>query len=90
MIEEFLKELNIENQDGEDNIVVELEGSDDYSRFYTKLEHSELVDLDEEASAMDHDNSVMVYVGDDFVAKLYGNLERDIYRLVIEKEENDA
>ena len=85
MYEEFLKELNIENN-GSSGIIVNIDNSEDFARFYALLSSSKLVKLDETASATSYENTVLTYRGKGFYVKLFANLDKDIYKLVIEKD----
>ncbi len=87
-MEEFAKQLGIE-QAGEligDRYVIPLMDSDEYSLIYTKLDKSDLVDLDPTSTLVTDKVSELKYVGDEFTVKLDANFEDDFYRVVITKE----
>ena len=87
-MEEFAKQLGIE-EPGEligDKYVIPLMNSDEYSKVYTILDKSDLVDLDGTATLVTDKVSELKYVGDEFTVKLDANFTDDFYRVVITKE----
>ena len=87
-MEEFAKKLGIE-EPGEligDKFVIPLMNSDEYSKIYTILDKSDLVDLDGSSTLVTEKVSELKYVGDEFTVKLDANFVDDFYRVVISKE----
>ena len=87
-MEEFAKKLGIE-QPGEvvnGKYIIPLMKSDEYSQVYTKLDKSDLVDLDGSSTLVTEKVSELKYVGDEFTVKLDANFVDDFYRVVISKE----
>ena len=87
-VEELLKSLDINGKievDGADYFV-DLKNSNNYSYVYSVLDKSELVDLIPEYTVMTMDESKLVYTGDDYVLTLSGDLENNVYKLLIEEK----
>lgn len=87
-MEEFLREVGITkeptlSEDG--TMVVEIDNSNEYAKFYSILEKSELVDEDETSSQLTLEASSIQYVGDDYVITLMSDLEADTYKLTIKE-----
>lgn len=84
---EFLNQLGIslEGQEQDGKYVIDLGDSNSYSKIYTILDKSELVDLDVENIMMDEHTSQMLYLSDDFDVTLEANLDDGVYKLVIEE-----
>jgi hypothetical protein len=84
-MKEFAEKLGI-SVDGVlegDKYIIELANSNDYSRVYTLLDNSELVDIDEDATLITDKVSELLFLGDEFDVKLVGNFVQDLYRIVI-------
>jgi hypothetical protein len=84
-MKEFAEKLGI-SVDGVlegDKYIIELVNSNDYSRVYTLLDNSELVDIDEDATLITDKVSELLFLGDEFDVKLVGNFVQDLYRIVI-------
>lgn len=87
-MEEFAKKLGIEHL-GEmegNKYIVPLLDSDEYSKVYTILDKSDLVELDTSCTLVTDKVSELQYFNDDFVVKLDANFVDDLYRVVIFKE----
>ena len=87
-MEEFAKKLNI-TYPGElvkDKYIIPLMTSDEYSKVYTLLDKSELVELDTESTLVTDKVSELTYYGEGFEVKLDANFNDDLYRVVISKE----
>lgn len=85
--EEFAKELGI-NQPGNyvDGVyVISLNNSNEYSKVYTLLDKSDLCDLDVEEISLDVQNSLLVYLADEFDIKLQANFDTDTYSVSFEE-----
>ena len=87
-MEEFLKELGIDKEPtkAEDGtLVIEIANSNEYAKYYSLLENSDLVDEDESSSQLTLEASSIQYVGDNYVITLMSNLEADTYQLTIKE-----
>lgn len=88
-MKEFAEQLGLD-LDGKmegDKYIIELEDSDEYSKVYTLLDSSDLVDIDEEATLLTDKVGELLFLGDEFDVKLVGNFNSDIYRVVISRGE---
>ena len=88
-MEEFAKKLGIDYP-GEivnNKYIIPLTNSDEYSRIYTLLDKSDLVDLDTSSTLVTDKVSELQYFNDTFTVKLDANFVDDLYRVVITKEE---
>jgi hypothetical protein len=84
-LKEFAKKLGITvegKMDGQ-KYVIELSNSDEYSRIYTLLDSSDLVDIDEDATLLTDKVGELLFIGNDYDVKLAGNFAQDLYRVVI-------
>ena len=86
-IEDFVKDLGIENEVEYDNGVatVILKDSNDYAKVYTLLSDSDLVNLEPESVVINQNLTSLKLTNEDFEMILSADLERDIYKLVIEE-----
>ena len=87
-MEEFAKKLGIK-EPGElvnGKFIIPLMNSDEYSKIYTILDKSDLVDLDGSSTLVTENVSELKYIGDEFTVKLDANFVDDFYRVVISKE----
>ena len=85
-MEEFLKKLGIFEKpvESDDNsLVINIEDSDEYGRYYSKLDRSNLIQEDEDASQVALDSSSIQYLSDDYTLTLLADFEADVYSLVI-------
>lgn len=84
-MKQFAEELGIkiEGRMEGDKYVIELANSDEYSKMYTLLDNSKLVDIDEEATLLTDKVGELLFLGDEFDVKLVGNFSNDLYRVVI-------
>jgi hypothetical protein len=84
-LKEFAKKLNI-NLDGRmegEKYIIDIANSDEYSRMYTLLDNSDLVDIDEDSTLLTDKVGELLFIGDDYDVKLVGNFSQDLYRIVI-------
>lgn len=88
-IEKLLKELNIDKTGKvqDEQYVIVLDDSNEYSRVYTKLDKYEGADLDPEEMVMSDSSSIMIYLTDDFDITLKADFNEDRYYLIIEEAE---
>jgi hypothetical protein len=84
-MKEFAKQLGIDVEGTMEGskYIIELSDSNEYSRVYTLLDNSDLVDVNEDATLLTDNVGELLFIGDDFDVKLVGNFNSDIYRVVI-------
>ena len=90
--QEFAKELGIK-QEGSyiDGVyVINLKDSNEYSKVYTILDKSNLCDLDVEEISLDVQNSLLVYLADNFDIKLQANFDNTVYSVSFEEVKEDG
>ena len=85
-LDDLLRDLNItaeptENENGSYNI--DLENSNEYSRYYSKLDKADFLEEDEEASQVSIETSSIQFVNDEWALTLLANFETDEYKLII-------
>lgn len=87
-VKEFLKELGI-NSEGlklkDTEAVIHFSDSNAFSKAYTKLSNSDLVDLDIENVTVDEDGSHMLYMADDYDIYLDADYDTDNYTLTLQE-----
>lgn len=66
---------------------ISLKDSNEFAKVYSKLENSDLLDIDEEATLITEDISQLLYLGKNIRINLVGNFEKDIYYIIISEEE---
>ena len=87
-MEEFLKELGITKEPSSikpDQIIIDIDDSNEYGKIYSKLDKSELVDEDQESSQITFDTSSIQFESDDYLITLLANFETDEYKLTIKE-----
>lgn len=86
--EEFLQKLGIDFPVEVINgrAVAPLVNSDEYSKVYTILDKSDLVELDGSSTLVTEKSSELKYFGEGFIVKLDANFVDDLYRVVVYKE----
>ena len=87
-MDEFIKELGIQGTliDGKNGTkVLDIEGSDNYGRIYSRLDNSDLLEEDEESSQLTSDTASTIYTSDKYTITLLADFEQDIYKLVIKE-----
>lgn len=90
-MEEFLKELGIQGtpqRTDNGTYVLDIEGSDNYGRIYSRLDRSDLVEEDEDASQLTLDTSALRYENDEYQLTLLADFNEDTYQLVIQLKED--
>lgn len=85
-MEEFLNQLGIggrfvKKSDG--SVIMDLKDSNDYGKAYSKLNKSELVDEDPDASTITYESSNISFSNDKYIITLVGDFEADIYKVVV-------
>lgn len=78
----LLTKLGI-TEDITEEVVIELNNSDDYAKMYSILDQSEEAELAEVRSITTEDMNVLVYETEHYDIELLANFEKDIYRVVI-------
>lgn len=89
--EEFAKQLGISG-DGDyvDNkYVINLANSNEYSKVYTILDKSELVDLDVDRINLDVSSTLLVYLADEFDIELKSDFDNDVYTVSFEDAKDE-
>ena len=89
-MEQLLKEIGIDaepHQGSDGTYVIDIEDSNEYGIYYSKLDRSDLVDEDEESSNVTIDGSTIVYISDDYTLTLIADFSSDQYRLTIRENE---
>lgn len=90
-MEEFLKELGIQGtpqRTDNGTYILDIEGSDNYGRIYSRLDRSDLVEEDENASQLTLDTSALRYENDEYQLTLLADFNEDKYQLVIQLKED--
>lgn len=84
-VKEFAKSIGLEQDGYQDGAkyIIELVDSNEFSRVYTLLDKSELLDIQEDATLLTDKVGELLYLSDDYDVKLVGNFISDIYRVVI-------
>ena len=88
-MEELLRKIGInETPTKTDNgYVINLNDSDEYGRYYSKLDKSDLVEEDDESSQVTLENSSIQYLSEDgkYLFTLLADFDGDIYTLTIKE-----
>lgn len=69
------------SEDG--NYVIDFETSNQFNKAFSKLDKSDLVDENEDASSITLETSTVMYVADDYTLALIADFDQDTYRLVV-------
>lgn len=85
-MEEYLKSIGITgdfvtSDDG--CITLDLKGSEDFMRVYSKLDKEESIYEDEDSTQITYEASSIQFVNDDYTITLLGDLENNTYKLVM-------
>lgn len=85
-LNKLLSDLNLTGKGKEsgDKYVITVKDSNELSKLYTLLDKYEDADLDPEGMIMSDKSLVMVYLTDDFDITLKGDLDKDVYNMIIE------
>lgn len=88
-IKELLSKLNLNvtvNENApKDVLTIDLKNSDEYARVYTRLENTELLELDEASVTMSEHSTILEYYNEEFNVTLESDFDSDVYKLVIER-----
>lgn len=90
-MEEFLNELGIQGtpqRTNDNTYVLDIDGSDNYGRIYSRLDRSDLIEEDEDASQLTIDTSSIRYESDEYQLTLLADFNADEYQLVIQIKDN--
>ncbi len=87
-LDDLLRDLRIdkeptENENGSYNI--DLDDSNEYSRYYSKLDKADFLEEDEEASQVSIETSSIQFINDEWALTLLANFDTDEYKLIIRK-----
>lgn len=85
-VKEFLEKIGISrnpNQSGSRTYVVDIDDSDEFGKFYSLLEKSNLVELDDESSQITSDTMNVQFESDDFIITMLGDMVADKYKMTI-------
>ena len=83
---ELLKQIGIDaepvkGEDGSYNI--DIEDSNEYGRYFSKLDKSDLVEEEQDASSVNFENSSIQFTNDNYTLTLLADFENDTYSLNI-------
>lgn len=86
-MEQLLKDLLISSTGKyvNDNYVIDIDSYDEFSSIYNKLEQSEIIKKDSDESYFNMDEAHIVYVADNYILNLNGDLNADEYQMIIEE-----
>lgn len=85
-MKDLLKQLGINlvgyyTDDG--SYVIDIDDSNKWGVIYSKLDNSDLVDLQEESSLLTSDEASQIYLGDEYQLALIADFENELYKLVV-------
>lgn len=83
---ELLKQIGIDaepikSENGSYNI--DIEDSNEYGRYFSKLDKSDLVEEEQDASSVNFENSSIQFTNDKYTLTLLADFENDTYSLNI-------
>ena len=83
---ELLKQIGIDaepvkGENGSYNI--DIKDSNEYGRYFSKLDKSDLVEEEQDASSVNFENSSIQFTNDDYTLTLIADFENDTYSLNI-------
>lgn len=87
-MEEFLKKLGIQGtlkKSSNNSMVLDIEGSDNYGRIFSRLDRSDLLEEDEDSSQLTADTASIQYLSDQYKITLLADFTTDEYKLVIKE-----
>lgn len=65
------------------NYVIDFETSDQFNKAFSKLDKSELLDENEDASSITLETSTVLYEAEGFTLALVADFDQDAYKLVV-------
>lgn len=86
-MEEFLRKLGITKKGSttpEGLYVIDLT-EDEWAKYFSKLDRSNLVDEDEDSSNLGYESSVNQFENEDYIITLIGDLDEEKYKLTIKE-----
>ena len=69
----------------DDTYVVDFENSDEFNKAFSKLDRSDLIEENEDASVITIEASNVMYFNDDFALNLIADFDHDTYKLVVKE-----
>lgn len=88
-MEELLRKIGINETPTktDSGYVINLNDSDEYARYYSKLDRSDLVEEDDESSQVTLENSSIQYLSEDgkYLFTLLADFDGDVYTLTIKE-----
>lgn len=91
-MKELLKKIGITQSgyySGDHNYIIDLEGSDEFNKVFSRLEKSELVEENEDSSVINLEVSNVLYIGEGYSLNLIADFNQDLYKLVVTALEGD-
>ena len=84
-MEEVAKELGLRGNGSlkNNNYVITLLDSDDYSRAYTILDNSKLLTIEQNKTVITPDKSELVYSNDEYTVRLVADMKNNQYQVII-------
>ena len=87
-MEEFLKQLGINKTGVKSNgnvYTVDIEGSDEYGRVYSKLDKSDLVEEIPDSSQITYETASIQFESDEYLITLLADFDADEYKMTIKE-----
>jgi len=88
-MKEFLKSIGIENPGhytDDEEYVIDIEDSNEYSRVFSKLDKSTKIHEVEDDSVFDLEKNILYFEAEDYDIELSADLDEDKYSLKISKK----
>lgn len=84
---EFLKKLGIEEIGyyKDKTYIIDLDNDTQFSKIYSKLEKSDLVEPNDDYQSINLSESNIEYYNKDYEITLYANFENDTYKVIVEE-----
>ena len=70
------------------SFVIDFENDSDYNKAFSRLDRTELVEENPEASSISLDASIVVYQNDEYILQLVANFDNNSYQLRVKEVEN--
>lgn len=87
-MEDFLREIGIQGElrsTNNNSMVLDIDGSENYGRIYSRLDRSDLVEEDEESSQLTENTASIQYISENYLINLLADFNNDTYKLVIKE-----
>ena len=90
-MEEFLKELGIEAKgtiSKEGNYIVDLKDYQEYGKYFSVLDKAvdaDKIEVSQDNTLITSDTTNLTYLSDEYQIQLLGDLNEDIYKIVVTK-----